>query len=272
MDRAARAGADDSPSGLSGAARVLGDPRERTGSGHAPVENADVATASDDYASRFAGSVGAWFLAEQARTTREMLADLPRGAQVLDVGGGHAQLTPMLLEAGYQVTVLGSGPGADHQLVPFLARGVRFETGSLVALPYGDCSFDAVLSFRLLPHVMAWRTLLSELCRTARRCVVVDYPSTRSINAIGGGLYDLKKSVERNTRRFTLFSPEEIAAAFGANGYRMADGRRQFLWPMVLHRMLGSAALAAALEAPGRWTGLARVFGSPVIVRAERRA
>jgi SAM-dependent methyltransferase len=126
----------------------------------ATIEDADVVTASDDYASRFSGPVGAWFLAEQARATRALLGDLPRGARVLEVGGGHAQLTPMLLEAGYQVTVIGSGPGADHRLRPFVERGaVRFETGHLVALPYADRSFEAVLSFRLLPHVSAWRAL-----------------------------------------------------------------------------------------------------------------
>jgi hypothetical protein len=39
---------------------------------------------------------------------------------------------------------------------------------------------------------------------------------------------------------------------------------------MVLHRMLGRAAFSRALEAPGRVVGLLRIFGSPVIVRADR--
>ncbi|MBI1797742.1 MAG: class I SAM-dependent methyltransferase [Candidatus Eisenbacteria bacterium] len=236
------------------------------------AERADVDTASDDYATRFAGGVGRWFLAEQARATRALLADLPGGATVLDVGGGHAQLTPMLLEAGYDVTVVGSGPGADRQLRPFIARGaVRFATGDLVALPYPDRSFDAAISFRLLPHVTRWRELVAELCRVARRAVVADYPSQRSLNAIGGGLFGVKKGIEKNTRTYTLFAPAEIDAAFAANGWRVTRARPQFLWPMVLHRVLKSAALAGALEAPPRRLGLTRAFGSPVIVRAERR-
>jgi SAM-dependent methyltransferase len=233
-------------------------------------ENADVDTASDDYASRFAGAVGRWFLDEQARATRTLLEDLPRGASVLDVGGGHAQLTPMLLEAGYQVTVIGSEPGADVQLRPFVTRGaVRFDLGSLVALPYADRSFDAVISFRLLPHVTAWRSLIAGMCRVARRVVVADYPSTRSANAIGGGLFGLKKGLEGNTRTYTLFAPAEIRAAFAASGWRVTASRPQFLWPMVLHRVTKSAALSRAIEAPPRWLGLTRAFGSPVIVKAE---
>ena len=64
----------------------------------------DVETSSEDYARRFAGGVGAWFVEAQARITLELLAPWPR-ARVLDVGGGHAQLTGPLVEAGYDVTV-----------------------------------------------------------------------------------------------------------------------------------------------------------------------
>jgi SAM-dependent methyltransferase len=234
------------------------------------LETADVDTASDDYARRFAGPVGRWFLDLQAQTSRALLADLPHGATVLDVGGGHAQLTPMLLEAGFAVTVIGSGPGADRQLAPFLARGVRYESANLLALPCADRSYDAVLSFRLLPHVTAWRELIAELCRVARRAVIVDYPSTRSVNAVAGGMFEVKKGLEGNTRPYTLFSPEQIRDAFAAGGFRVSAARPQFAWPMVLHRVLKSAALARALEAPPRWLGITRAVGSPVIVRADR--
>jgi SAM-dependent methyltransferase len=266
VDRAARpSGAGAGEERVSPAAAA-----DSTPGAPAPVEKADVGTASDDYASRFAGAVGRWFLDEQARATRALLADLPRGASVLDVGGGHAQLTPMLLEAGYRVTVIGSEPGADVQLRPFVTRGaVRFDVGPLVALPYADRSFDAVISFRLLPHVTAWRALIAGMCRVARRAVVADYPSSRSLNAIGGGLFGLKKGLEGNTRTYTLFAPAEIDAAFVTSGWRVTGACPQFLWPMVLHRVLKNAALTRMLEAPPRWLGLTRAFGSPVIVKAE---
>ncbi|MDQ2673475.1 MAG: methyltransferase, partial [Chloroflexota bacterium] len=71
-------------------------------------EDADVESSSEAYARRFAGPVGQWFLELQARLTLESLAGLPPGATILDVGGGHAQLAPPLVEAGYRVTVVGS--------------------------------------------------------------------------------------------------------------------------------------------------------------------
>jgi 2-polyprenyl-3-methyl-5-hydroxy-6-metoxy-1,4-benzoquinol methylase len=235
------------------------------------AETADVETASEDYARRFAGTVGKWFLERQASAVRELLADLPPGGRLLDVGGGHAQLVPVLIEAGFEVLVVGSAQSCAARLAPWLAGGrCRFEVANLIALPYEARSFDAVVSMRLLPHVTAWRELLREICRVASRRAVVDYPSSRSVNAFAEGLFAAKKRVEGNTRPFALFAPKDIRAAFLAEGFRIAASRPQFLWPMVLHRLLGRAAVCRAFEAPGRVTGLVRFFGSPVIVRADR--
>ena len=234
-------------------------------------ETADVETASDDYARRFSGAVGGWFLERQAGTVSELLRGLRPGARVLDVGGGHAQLTPVLVEAGYEVLVVGSAASSARRLDPWLDAGrCRFEVANLTALPYPERSFDAVVSVRLLPHIGAWRRLVQEICRVAARSVVVDYPSSRSVNVLSERLFAAKKRVEGNTRRFTLFGPGEIRGAFLAEGFRLTRSRPQFLWPMVLHRMLGRASVCRALEAPGRATGLLRLFGSPVIVRADR--
>jgi 2-polyprenyl-3-methyl-5-hydroxy-6-metoxy-1,4-benzoquinol methylase len=234
-------------------------------------ETADVETASEEYAQRFAGPVGEWFLELQARSTLELLSPLGDGARLLDVGGGHAQLTPALVDHGYEVTVVGSAPTCGERLSAWLAGGrCRFEVANVVDLPYGARSFDAALCFRLLPHVTAWEALLRELCRVARRSVVVDYPSSRSVNVLAGGLFAAKKRFEGNTRPFVQYRPAEIERAFLVNGFQVTGVRAQFLWPMVLHRMIGRVGVSKALEAPGRATGLLRLLGSPVIVRAER--
>jgi SAM-dependent methyltransferase len=233
------------------------------------TEAADVETSSDGYAARFAGPVGALFLERQSRDTLALLAALPRRARVLDVGGGHAQLTPALLEAGYEVVVFGSDARCGQRVAGWVREGAcEFDVGDLLHLPYADASFDAVLSFRLLPHHEAYERLVAELCRVARRAVVVDYPSWRSVNVVASATFGLKKGYERNTRPFTLFRPGQIKRLFADNGFQVTASRPQFLWPMVLHRMLGSAAAVKALEAPGRWMRLTAMFGSPVIVRA----
>jgi len=233
------------------------------------LESADVETSSADYARRFAGPVGDFFLEVQARATLELLAPWP-GASVLDVGGGHGQVTSPLVEAGYLPTVLGSTDACRERVSMWVERGqARFQSGDLLALPFADHSFDVCVSYRLLPHVTRWEALIGELCRVARRAVLVDYPTRRSLNVVADRLFGLKRGVEGNTRPFAVFRDAEIVGAFRARGFRVTARRPQFVFPMALHRALGAAPLARGLEAAAGALGLRRAVGSPVILRLE---
>ena len=233
---------------------------------------ADVETSSDQYAKRFSGRVGEWFLQRQAKCTGSLLHDMASGVRVLEVGGGHAQLVPLLLGRGFDVTVIGSAPDCAHRLRSWLdAQALRFETGDLLALPFPDKAFDLVLSFRLLPHIAEWDRLVGELCRVSSRSVIVDYPSTRSVNVWADRFFGAKKRIEGDTREFAVFAPTQVAAAFAVHGFDVVAERGQFLWPMALHRAAGSAPLSRLIEAIPRAAGLTRAFGSPRILRADRR-
>ncbi len=233
-------------------------------------ETPDVETSSADYALRFCGAVGQWFLDLQTRTTLRLLADLPRG-RVLDVGGGHAQLAGPLAAAGFDVTVLGSHPSCAWRLAEQRARGAaRFVAGDLLGAPFSDRQFDVVLAFRLLPHLTRWRDLALELGRLARHAIVVDYPTRRSINAVADLLFGVKKRIERSTRPFTVFSEHEIRSAFASAGFLTAGRCPQFFVPMALHRALRAAPLSRGAEALSAGLGLTRLLGSPVILRLDR--
>ncbi len=202
----------------------------------------------------------------------DLVAPWP-GASVLDVGGGHGQIAAPLAEAGCDVTVFGSDPVCGERLREIAQAGrVRFSSGDLLALPFPDRSHDVVTCFRLLPHTTRWRELIEELARVARTAIVVDYPTRRSVNAASGILFGLKRSVEGNTRPFRVFHEAEIRDAFGASGFVPTARRPQFLFPMALHRAVGSLFVARLLEAIGGALGVTRVLGSPVILRLERRA
>ena len=236
-----------------------------------PVEDPDVETSSEDYARRFAGPLGAFFLAVQARATLELLAPWPR-SRVLDVGGGHGQVTGPLLDAGHEVTVFGSAGASGEGLRKWTEIGrVPFRAGDLLHAPWPDRSFDVVISYRLLAHVSRWSELLGELCRLARCAVLVDYPTVRSANAVSSAFFGLKKGVEGNTRPFTVFRDAEVEEALEASGFRVTGRRAEFFFPMAVHRALHSAPLARALEGAAAGLGLTRALGSPVILRGERR-
>jgi len=234
-------------------------------------EDADVLTSTDAYARRFQGAIGSYFLERQSRVVLELLRPWP-GASVLDVGGGHAQLTGPLVDAGYAVTVLGSDPACEARVREWTGSArARFLAADLLEPGLRDRGFDVVLSLRLLPHVRRVPELIATLARLARAAVVVDYPTRRSVNAAAGLLFGWKQGVEGDTRPFTVFSDREIEAAFAAHGFVPTARRPQFLAPMALYRALGSAGVARAIEGASAALGLTSSLGSPVVLRLERR-
>ena len=239
-----------------------------------PREDADIESSSEKYARRFDGPVGRWFVDSQARITLECLAGLPAGATILDVGGGHAQVAPPLVEAGYRVTVVGSDSSCGNRLVPLTSAGrCRFDVGDLQALPYGAEAFDAAICYRLIAHSIDWRHLVGELCRVARHRAIVDYPARRSVNVASSAMFRIKRSIERGTTRpFALYGRGEIARAFEDAGFAVTSVRPQFLLPMALYRLAGSVLLARTAEGVARALALTGLLGSPVIARADRRS
>jgi 2-polyprenyl-3-methyl-5-hydroxy-6-metoxy-1,4-benzoquinol methylase len=232
-------------------------------------ETADIETSSDTYAKRFSGKSGAWMLAVQERVTKQLLKDVPASATVLDVGGGHGQLAIPFAEAGHPVTILGSDESCRHRVRELVDAGkATFVVGNVVALPFGDDAFDVVLCFRLVTHCVQWERLIAELCRVARHCVVVDYPTSQSVNCIAPALFGAKKKLEGDTRHWALFTHAQIREAFVAAGWRVARTKKQFFLPMVLHRALSCAPLSAAAETVCRLLGLTAWAGSPVVARA----
>lgn len=230
----------------------------------------DIETSSEDYARRFSGAVGEYFLAVQAATVLELLAPWP-GARVLDVGGGHAQLAPPLVARGFEVTVAASSEVCRERLDRALPSGsFAFQVCALDRLPFADRSFDVALAFRLLTHLDGWREQVAELCRVAARAVIVDYPDTRSFNRLYGPLFGWKKAVEGNTRSFLSFAPGEVPAELARHGFGRPMERRQFFVPMVAHRALGRVEISRAAEGASAALGLTRRLGSPVILRMER--
>lgn len=235
-------------------------------------ELADIETSSDDYAARFAGETGQWMLEIQERIALDFLADA-HGADVLDVGGGHGQLAIPLSREGYAVTVLGSDDSCRRRIASIVDEDkCVFEVGDVIDLPYADQSFEAVIAFRMLTHCGQWPRLVAELCRVAEKAVVVDYPTSQSLNRVAPALFKAKKRIEGNTRTWRLFRHREVVEEFSRNGFTLSRTQGQFFLPMVLHRALKSRSVSVSLENACRKAGLTAKWGSPVIVKMTRDA
>ena len=231
-------------------------------------ETPDIETASDSYARRFAGAAGRYLLAEQDSAVRAALGDW-RGGTVLDVGGGHAQLTPLLRTLASELLVFGSDARSLERVrreFPACATA----TGDLLDMPFAARTFDVVVAVRLLPHVRNWQRLLTELCRVARSTVIVDYPRVSGFNGLTPLLFPLKKRLEGNTRHYRNFHDAELDDVLHASGFAPRQRHVQFLLPMVVHRRTRGAAVLRRVEQLGKALHLTQVLGSPVVLRADR--
>lgn len=237
------------------------------------TETPDIETSSDEYARRFSGRIGEWFLKVQGEATLRMLAS-HSGATVLDVGGGHGQLAEPLIKNGYKVSVLGSNEVCKKRIKGFIENNLcEFRTGDILNIPYDDRAFDIVISFRQLPHVENWKRFISELTRVARKAVIVDYPAIRSLNYINyifPVFFKLKKGLEADTRPYTLFRESELIEVFSVNKFIYAERFPQFFLPMFLHRKFKLPMLSIPAERIFSLLGMTGVFGSPIILKLVR--
>lgn len=242
-------------------------------SGSAPADigsaEADLDPSTERYAARFSGPAGEWMLARQTKAVRRLLAPFPDGA-VLDVGGGHGQIARPLIEDGRAVTVLASSDAAFGRAAAISSRRLTLAKGDLTNPPFPDKSFDVVVSLRIMAHIGDWRSFLAGLTRVARRAVIVDFPTPGGANALEPLLFGLKKKLEGDTRRFATMKRREVAEAFAANGFAPAGAVGQFVMPMVVHRKLNAPGVSAAMEGGLGALGLAKAFGTPVVMCARR--
>ncbi len=111
-----------------------------------------VARGYDAIAERYAAWSATVRVAERERYTRLLLAALPAGAAVLELGCGAGLPTTRRLAARFAVT----GVDLSPRQVALARRNVpnaAFVVGDMTALAFSPASFDAVCAFYAITHV-----------------------------------------------------------------------------------------------------------------------
>jgi len=237
-------------------------------------EAPDIDSSTEDYAMRFSGPVGRYLLKVQNKAVLELVT-AAASKNILEAGGGHAQLAPVISEHVSNYTVTGSSPECSKLLKGLIASNkVNFNLGNLLDLPHRDNQFDTVLSIRMLPHLGNWELFIDELCRVSSDTVIVEYPELLSCNIIGRPFFAVKKAVEKNTRPYRLFRLDEIAKEFERNGFELVEVKKQLALPLALHRLAGnlleSATPSRIAEAIAQSLGITKLVGSPVVLRFKK--
>lgn len=244
------------------------------------TERPDIYTASDGYAHRrFRGAIGAWLLGEQQSAIGRLLDRTDRQPlRILDVGGGHAQLTELFVQRGHQVVVHGSAEVCFARVAAVQSAypgSVIPCVSNVLALPFADRAFDLAVAVRLFGHVERWHELLAEMTRVSARYVMIEFARangalTATLPGLTDTIFALKRRVEKTTRPFFAYRQESLVEGLLANGFRLVALEAQFALPMVIHRLGGAPRVSRAVESALRSVGIGARFRSPAILLAER--
>lgn len=208
-----------------------------------------------DYDSWYDSPRGRWI----GDTENLLLADLlaPRsGEQLLDVGCGTGWFTRrMARQDGLVVT----GVDIDADALAFASQSdprTRYAVADAMALPFGDDSFERVMSVTALCFVPDWPRALAEIVRVARKRFVVGLLNRYSLLALDKGRHGGQGAY----RGAHWHSRQEVARALAA----LPVGNVQFQTAILLSS--GSTLARWTQRHIGNWTP----FGSFLAVAGDK--
>ncbi|MHC4547596.1 MAG: class I SAM-dependent methyltransferase [Planctomycetota bacterium] len=168
--------------------------------------------------------------AAECRLAARALAGVDRRESVVDVPCGAGRMTVFLARLGFAPAAADVSPAmVELARQRFAQEGlaVEVEVRDLEATDWPDGAFDNLFSFRFFHHLPTdalRRQVTAEMCRVARRRVVVSYLDARSWTARRRALESRLK--QRRTGKHVL-RPREMAALFEEAGFRiLADHAR----------------------------------------------
>lgn len=202
-----------------------------------------------------------------SKRTRFVLDYCPRG-QVLDVGCGTGLLATRLAGAGYDVTGVDPSEGM-LEVLRGRAPGIDSVQGSGAALPFGDDTFDLVLSVAVMHHIAD----PDEVGRALAEMVRVAKPSGRILvwdhNPRNPYWTSLMARVPQDTGNERLIADHEVIAGLEESGAEILLAAQLGLVPdFTPKRALGLAA--AAERAAERIPLLRRLCAHNVILATKR--
>jgi SAM-dependent methyltransferase len=153
------------------------------------------------------------------------------GKDVLDAACGEGYGAALLARSAKSVTGLDvDAPTVAAARAKYLAPGLRFESGSVAALPFADGSFDCAVSFETLEHLAEQQAMLAELRRVLRPDGVLIISSPNKVE------YSEKRDFHNEFHVHELYE-DEFRALLGRNfGAQRWYGQRLLfnsaLWPL----------------------------------------
>jgi ubiquinone/menaquinone biosynthesis C-methylase UbiE len=219
---------------------------------------------------RFGGAIGELVKQTQEQLIFSYFQDV-KGWKVADIGAGTGRITIPFLEKGAEVAACDA---SEHMLrvLEEKTRNANLKTFTIDAhhLEFPDRSFDCVLSFRLLMHVVDWKKALSEICRISKDWVVIDLPPRRGFLLFVPIWHRIRMLFSKNVQSYRTFSLSEVKEELQRNGYEIKTMDPGFFLPLVVHRVIRSPRFTKSSERFFASVGWTRMAGSPCTIFARR--
>ncbi|HPG40374.1 MAG TPA: class I SAM-dependent methyltransferase [bacterium] len=198
---------------------------------------------------------------------------IPHFKLMLDVGAGTGKLTGHFAKRGFVVASDASLPMLIQARKLARQHNIHYEAVVCDAhhLCFRNQAFDAVVSSRVLMHVVDWKRMVAELCRVSSKDVVLDFPNYFSMSLFERVFRKLVKPLLNNIQSYRGFLGKTVAAEFGQHGFTLEIKLKSFFLPVALYRMLNSPRLAFRVESFWGKIGITRLFGTPITIKCEKR-
>jgi len=121
-----------------------------------------------------AARVGTEHWQQEQVAMEQLLSDFPTGTSVLDVAVGTGRFFPNYAQRAMEVTAIDSSAdmiAESRRRAHTLGLEARLDVGFADALPYPDGSFDLVVCFRFIPHIVTStvaKRAIEEIARVTR--------------------------------------------------------------------------------------------------------
>jgi SAM-dependent methyltransferase len=162
----------------------------------------------------------------------DLVAMLPSGTRsLLDVGCGNGAWGHYLIEARPEIEVT----GVDRSEAALAHVRFKKQQAAIDALPFEDCSFDAVTCLQVIEHLHApvAEVALDQLARLARNVLIVEVPFDEDIAAN-------RTTCPRCTTTFNIdlhfdrFGEKRLKSLFDSRGFEFGGWifpeRKERLW------------------------------------------
>ena len=224
-----------------------------------------------------------WYEKERHHGYHAMIDDLEvdlvlphaQGKDVLEIGCGTGLILTRIAEVAATARGVDISPG---MLEGARRRGLDVVEGSATALPFDDCSFDLVYSFKVLAHVEEIGTALQEAARVLRPGgeAVLEFYSRRSLRYLAkrlGGAGKISDSTDESAVFTRWDEPSDLLAAVpSCFTLQRIAGVRVFTPAAVVHRVPGLRRVIRKAEFLARDAPVLRRWGGFLVLILSKRS